>query len=390
MVPVNFYLLRDRLRRRLLDQVESLATAWDPFTASWLGYALSVEGAPNNQPLAEIRIRMQRWLDEETVWEFQRNLGPIGATLWLWKEADQPVNSEIVKKLSERVQQLDADEKWSPLRNPEQVFLLALGFQLVKDDPGRDHLAKISRQEMQYGPLRRRILFAAALRELGEDIPCPQVDPQDEGDFIALVWWAERYGGNKSEQWDRFGSIQERIAFDNETESDAQRTLTLPEIAMLYEAIARETRHPDPMLLFNYFPLHDRIREVAQDYFRHGKYVTAIFEATKALNAKIQECSGVFDKNETELVQATMKQLDTPSKLRIRFNDTLSRDSGKSEQSGLALIFEGVFRAFRNPKGHELEDHPLVKITAIEALEQLIVISYLMKRLETAYTGQVS
>ena len=285
MVPVNFYLLRDRLRRRLLDQVESLATAWDPFTASWLGYAFSVEGAPNNQPLDEIRIRMQRWLDEETVWDFQRNLGPIGATLWLWKEAGRPVNSEIVKKLSERVQQLDTDEKWSTLRNPEQVFLLALGFQLAKDDPGRDHLAKISMQEMQYGPLRRRILFAAALRELGEDIPCPQVDPQDEGDSIALVWWAERYGGNKSEQWERFGSIQERIAFDNQTESDAQRTLTLPEVAMLYEAIARETKHPDPMLLFNYFPLHDRIREVAQDYFRHGKYVAAIFEATKALRA---------------------------------------------------------------------------------------------------------
>ena len=89
-------------------------------------------------------------------------------------------------------------------------------------------------------------------------------------------------------------------------------------------------------------------------------------------------------------MQATMKQLDTPSKLRIRFNDGLSKDSGKSEQSGLALIFEGVFRAFRNPKGHELEDRPLVKITALEALEQLIVISYLMRRLETAYTGQVS
>ena len=364
--------------------MESLATTWDSFTASWLGYALSVEGIPNNQPLDEIRLRMQRWLDEETVWDLQRNLGPIGAMLWLWKEADRPVNSEVVKKLSERVQQLDADEKWSPLRNPEQVFLLALGFQSVKDDPGRDHLAKISRQEMQYGPLRRRILFAAALRELGSDIPCPQADPQNEGDSIALVWWAERYGGNKSEQWERFASFQERIAFDDQTESDAQRALTLPEVAMLYEAIARETMHPDPMLLFNYFPLHDRIREVAQDHFRQGKYVAAIFEATKALNEKIQECSGVFDREEADLVQVTMKQVDTPSKLRIRFNDALDEKSGKSEQSGLALIFEGVFKAFRNPKGHKTEGHPLVQMTAFEALEQLIVISYLMKRLETA------
>jgi hypothetical protein len=50
----------------------------------------------------------------------------------------------------------------------------------------------------------------------------------------------------------------------------------------------------------------------------------------------------------------------------------------------LALIAEGIFCAFRNPKGHKPEDHPLVNIDPYEALSRLIIIDYIWKRIEKA------
>lgn len=109
-----------------------------------------------------------------------------------------------------------------------------------------------------------------------------------------------------------------------------------------------------------------------------------MFEATKKLNEFIQHKTGVRNKSEAELVQATMKQIGNPKNLIIQFNEFLFEDSGKNEQKGLALITEGIFSAFRNPKGHKPEDHPLVEITPYEALAQLIIIDYIWKRIENA------
>jgi hypothetical protein len=79
-----------------------------------------------------------------------------------------------------------------------------------------------------------------------------------------------------------------------------------------------------------------------------------------------------------------MKQIDRPDKLLIKFNNFLHEDAGRNEQAGLALIAEGVFKAFRNPKGHKPKDHPLVELDGYEALDQLVIISFLMKRIEEA------
>jgi uncharacterized protein (TIGR02391 family) len=163
-----------------------------------------------------------------------------------------------------------------------------------------------------------------------------------------------------------------------------QRILSVPEMAMLYQAVLKEVKHPEPALLFELFPFYPRLREITREHFMNKKYEAAVFEATKALNEMIQKVSGVTDKNEAELVQATMKQIAKPSELKIRFNDFLYEESGKNEQAGLAMICEGVFKAFRNPKGHKPEDHPLVELDAYEALHQLIVINYLMVRMERA------
>lgn len=381
MVPLNFHQWKQAIRLALLAKAETVATAWDPFEAAWVCYALSIDGIEYNQPLLDLLDRMRRWLEED-VWSYERNLGPIALSLWLLKKTGDLPQPEFIDQLMKRVVALSTDEKLALLGDAEQVFLLALGIGVTDNQPAKEHLIKISREQMHSGPLRRKILYTAALKELGQNVTAPNLKPNDEGDIVGLVWWAEKYQGNKREAWDRFSSVAERIALEPESDSDSQRILSVPEIAMLYEAVSQEVKYPDPALLFDYFPFHDLLRGVARDHFMNGKYVSAVFEATKVLNKLIQERSGVKDKSEAELVQATMKQISNPARLKIRFNDFLAEDSGRNEQAGLALICEGVFKAFRNPKGHELEDDPLVKMDPYEALHQLIVINYLLIRVE--------
>jgi uncharacterized protein (TIGR02391 family) len=389
MVPVNFHQLRQDLRQVLLATADQMAIEWDPFLVAWLCYALSTDGIQNNQPLQNLLDRMRRWLQEEA-WSYDRNLGPVGFSLWLLQKAGDALEPESVSKFVQKLATMNADQKLSLLRDAEQVFLMALGVAAIGDNAAKGHLASISKEQMRLGPFRRRILYAAALRELNDASPISKVDLADEladeGDIIALVWWSERYRNDRYQAWERFSSIADCITLNPENTSEAQRILSMPEMAMLYQAASEEAKHPEPALLFDFFPFCGRLREIAREHFMNEKYVAAVFEATKALNEMIQKVSGVTDKNEAELVQATMKQIGKPSDLKIRFNDFLHEDSGKNEQAGLAMIYEGVFKAFRNPKGHKPQDHPLVELDAYEALHQLIVINYLMLRIEKATT----
>jgi len=389
MVPINFHQYREELKKVLLARRDQPGTQWDAFPAVWIAYALSQEGIQGNAPLKEIAGTLQRWRNEHESWKYQRNLGPLAFCCWLERQMRASSDVTVVTKLSTKVKSLRDDNHLSLLRDPKQVFLLALGLSVVKErtpsvDEAKARLIQAAKQQVSKGPLKRRMLYAAALREMGESISAPEQNPQDAGDMIALVWWSERYGDGmkKNEQWHRFASVKEMISLDANKASEAQRVLSVPELAMLYEAICCEASQPDPMLLFEYFPLHRKVRAIAQDHFRNGKYVTAVFEACKKLNELIQEKSGVKDKNEAELVQATMKQINEPTKLKIKFHESLHEESGKNEQAGLALICEGIFKAFRNPKGHKPENHESVQIEADEALYQLAIISYMMMRVE--------
>lgn len=386
MVPVDFYKYREQLKRVLLARKESLTGEWDPFVASWIAYGLCADGIQNNSLLTDLAARIERWTAESESWRFQRNLGPLAFSCWLQRQQGKSCNAEFIERLSERVRALNTDNRLSILRDPYQVFLLTLG--LSVNEEAKVHLKEVARQQVTKGPIRRRILYAAALKEMGEDISVSSDESQDAGDLIMLVWWAERYseGLRREEQWERFSSAIDTISLDPEEKNEYRQALSSPEVALLYEAITKQASQPEPMLLFEYFPLHPRLKEIARDHFKNAKYVTAVEQGCRVLNELIQQKSGVYDKNEAELVQVTMKQIGNPSNLRIKLNDFLNEDSGKNEQAGLALIGEGVFKAFRNPKGHKPEDHPLVQIEPYEALAQLVTISYLMERIEKAET----
>jgi len=391
MVSINFHQYRVDIRRALLATLQSLCNDWDPFVAAWICYALAVDGIENNQPLLELRERMRRWRLEEDVWKYRRNVGPIALVVWLFRDPDS--DAHLAAELSETVQRLSADDKFSPLRDGEQVFLLALGVHVGADEAANTHLRNLAVQEMQRGPLRRRILYAAALRELGETVSCPTGEPEDDGDVIALAWWSERYGGDKYAQWARFSTIQERITLDTEMPSEAQRVLTVAELAMLYEAVARETADPDPEMLFDSYPLHPRIREISERDFKQGNYFGAVFEAGKAFYDFLR-AHGDPRASEVQLVKEVLGEPDaTGEKLRPRIKlnplDPRSSDytSQQNEQRGYSHIGVGIFLAFRHLKGHEPKDKHWVSIEAYEALDQLVTISAVMKRIEKALTS---
>ncbi len=394
MVPINFYQYREKLRQALLAQWDQTSSEGDAFIAAWIAYALSHEGIEGNKPLEDLTATLKQRRDKDQVWEQQRNLGPVAFSCWLEQQMGMSLDITVATRLSDSIKSLKADGKLSLLRDPEQVFLLALGLSAVEDgttgvDEAKARLIEVAKQEVKNGPLRRKILYAAALREMGESITLKEHNSQDSdiiADIIALVWWAERYPGElkKNEHWKRFASIIEMISFEDNEAGKSRQVLLVPDQALLYEAVCRETSQPDPILLFEYFPLHPRVRNIARDHYYNGKYVTAVEQACKVLNELIQNKSGISDKSEVELVQATMKQISNPTELKIKFNKFLREKSGKNEQSGLAEICEGIFKAFRNPKGHKPEDHPLVQMEPYEALCQLIIISYLMERVEKA------
>jgi len=396
MVPINFHRYRQELKQALLAHKERLSSEWDAFIAAWTAYALSQEGIQDNAPLEELAATLQRWIGEDQSWEHHRNLGPLAFSCWLTRQMGKPCDVTVVRRLWSGLRSMRADNKLSVLRDCEQVFLLALGLSAVEGtaisaDEAKARLAEVAKQEVEKSTLRRRVLYAAALREMGESVSVQGQGPQDAGDMIALVWWAERYGDGqkKREQWCRFASVKDMIAVDTKEAGETQRILSVPELAMLYEAVCHEAFQPDLMLVFENFPFHPKVRAIAQEYFQNEKYVTAVFEACKKLNEVIQEKSGVKDSDEVKLVQSTMKQVGDATKLKIKFNNFLHERSGRDEQAGLALICEGVFKAFRNPKGHKPEDHPIVQIGPKEALYQLVVVSYLMERVEEAHSNDL-
>jgi uncharacterized protein (TIGR02391 family) len=398
MVFIDFYYYQEEVKRALVNYINSLNDRWDPFMAAWISYAVSIEGTVDNFQFNKLYKRLLEWLTSksEEIWEQRRNFGPIAFTLYLYLSVEKDSNkvNEFITILNKKIRELNIDDKWSPLRDHEYVYLLALSLAKIGDSETKEHIKKCIRQEIQNGPLRRYLMFAASLRELGVNITINDDLPEeyDHSDIITLLWWRERYGGEKDRAWVLFDTMKDDIDLREENFQNRRR-LSFVELALLYEAILREINAPSPLVLFRYYPIHEKLRknEIIEKRFKNGDYSGAVFEAIQLLKEIIKEKSGVKKDNESELVDESIfgiinkdKGKFNFDKSKIIFNDHLWELSGRNEQEGLGLICKGVFKAFRNPKAHQASDHPLVRINPYDALDQLITISYLIKRIEKA------
>jgi len=386
---MNFYIFRDELRRRIFERKNSVDVYQHPTDWGWITYALSCNGKENNPLFNEVLNNLENWTLSENAGKQERHLAPL--SIYSYLTANKEVNSKIIEKIISILNKVLAKEitKFSPLNDPEQVFCITLISEYIPDDQ-RDML-KVIVSKINNGRLLRRILYTASLLELGYDIrEFPSLEDNEHiEDLITLLWFYERYKDKHSYEltplWKSFNNIKSMINLTSTSEGEGLITISNRSIALLYEALVIETQVPDPNILFDIYPFHKRVRQIVKKHFKEKSYSVAVEQATKVLNEIIQKKSGISNKSEAELVQSTMKSISRPGDLKIKFNKYLNRDSGKNEQVGLALIAEGIFKAFRNPRGHEPEDHPLIKImNPYEILAQLIIISYLIERIEKA------
>lgn len=148
-------------------------------------------------------------------------------------------------------------------------------------------------------------------------------------------------------------------------------------MSLLYEAVLYETTLPNPHVLFDNYPLHPEVRRISEALYKKGEYLNAVFEASKLLEDYISSRLDV-DAYGNRLLDYAFPKKDK----RIIFVQDLGSFSEKNEQEGLELILRGILKAVRNPKGHRPKTK--LDIDAYEALDQLVIISYLFKRVEKA------
>jgi len=120
--------------------------------------------------------------------------------------------------------------------------------------------------------------------------------------------------------------------------------------------------------------LNENIELVASQRYRDGHYADAIEASCKVLTNLIQNKSGVFDLDGTDLV----RRVFSAKKPLLCFTAFPYRDkSDESEQAGMMHLYEGAMLAVRNPRAHKLvEDDPE------RAMEFISFLSLLAKLLD--------
>ena len=212
-------------------------------------------------------------------------------------------------------------------------------------------------------------------------------------DIISILWFHEHYkeapDSSSHDLWKIYVNIKDTFtldSFENFKEESSIRPLSNQDISILYEAVTKETEFVDPNLLFDEYPLHPLIRASSDSLFKKGEYFNAVFEASKTLNDLIKERSG-SQNSETQLIKEVIgKPENDISSPKIKFNaldsKSLNYKSQQNEQRGLSYLAHGIFFAFRHPKGHEPKDK--WPINPYEALDQLVTISHLTRKIDKA------
>lgn len=118
--------------------------------------------------------------------------------------------------------------------------------------------------------------------------------------------------------------------------------------------------------------LHEDISKASGSLFADGHFSSAVFEAFRAVEERVQSLAGRQDTG-----QSLMGQVFSSGSLDIT---TTTGRSADDERDGFKLLFMGVITGLRNPRGHGKE----VASTEEETLEYLAVASMLMRRLDLA------
>jgi uncharacterized protein (TIGR02391 family) len=391
---IDFHTLRSEVKQQLLAQAQRLDVADDPMNWAWLARAFASDGEANNPSLGQALDQARRWLSDVAVWQHDSNLGSIGLLYPLLRQTPDiswdrhaPELERQVAKLCEQVL-----GRYARLSHPDFAFGLAHLAQAHLSSDLQQHLGEHYKHHAQAENIRQAVLFAAAAEVVGVTARPLVFDVATlhAHEIIPLVWLAERYPAlidgedRRSGVWEAYERLKEGIELDDrESGTGALHTVNPTDLAMLYEAVVSKTSQTDFVALFNTMPWHPTVRRAAGSLFLKGEYVAAVFEVAKLFIDEVKHKSGhPVDRRGDPLDGANlMSFVFAPKSPILRFN-SLSNQTERNEQNGLKLIAEGTVGALRNPKGHLPSS--AISLTAEEALEQLAMISYLMRRLDNA------
>lgn len=118
--------------------------------------------------------------------------------------------------------------------------------------------------------------------------------------------------------------------------------------------------------------LHPSIREACSRLYLDGHFGSAIFEAFKAVEARVRDLSGLDETGRSLMVAAFNENNPV-----LPLNNLKTR-SELDEQEGFRFIFMGASQGIRNPKAHDIVEQEDPERT----LDYLSLASLLMRRLD--------
>lgn len=391
---IDYYQLKEAVKENLLRLWQGVDVSSDPLVYAWITYAISIEG--NNSFVTQALEQSRAWVESDEFWSNAGNLSSFNLFYYLGSQSGGNYFDVLIPKYVESLRDLISKgvSKFSKLNDPHFMFSIALGSKAVLPNDLIADLSKHCLSNVQIGgSIVRTLFFQAATIELHVPVSpvMLQVNDLQPYDLFTALWFSERYSKYlvddrmRQEIWNAYDRLKEGINLDPlETESSLPYSSSPFDLVMLYEALAHQTKGVDPVILFRNIPLHPKVKQVSENLFIKGEYVNSVFEATKAFIEAVRIKAGhpKDPKKGKELDGFILMESSFIGKNpNLKFN-LLSTPSEIDEQNGLRLLSEGVVSAFRNPKGHT----PATGITlsSYEALEQLSIISYLMRRLDSS------
>lgn len=382
---IDFHTLRSQIKQQLLVLSQQMDVADDPLAWAWVVRGFASDGAANNPPLTQALDRARRWLADDNIWHNDTHLGAIGLLYpMVGRSLDtaDTVSQRGLATFRERVPHLRdrLSSKFARLNDPDFAFGLAqMSQDYLSNDMLvwlRDHCVHCAQSEN----IRRAVLFAAAADILG-GVPRPLVFNVAEltiHEVIPAIWLTERSpqiidsDDRRRGVWVAYERLKDGIVFDELGQID---------LVMLYEAVVKKIQVPDFVALFNNLPMHSAVRSAAGSLFLKGEYVSAVFEAAKKFIDEVKQQAGNPQASNGKPLDGgpLMTWVFGSTTPRLKFTSMITQ-AEKNEHRGMTLIAEGIVSALRNPKGHLPSSE--ITLPPEEALEQLAIISYLMRRLD--------
>jgi uncharacterized protein (TIGR02391 family) len=391
---IDLHNLRREIRQQLQARWYTLDINTDPFDWVWVVYGMNQDDTTNNSVLAQAFDQARRWLDDDTIWQNDAHLGIIGLLYDLLDRPHSEIWNEQMQSLQGRVERLQEQipSKFARLNDPDFVFGLAHVARGNVSPALHNRLCDYCLSSADSANVRRAVLFTAAVYELcGATKPLTFiVKDLMPHEIIPLLWLSERYPdliegeSRRREIWEVYEESRDSISLVETAQAESGLHIASPvDLAMLYEAIVRKTQEIDFITLFNNIPWHPDVQGASGALFQKGEYVAAVFESAKLFVDKVKQRAGnPHDKHGKPLDGGPlMNYVFAPKSPRLKFTP-LTNQTEQNEHRGLGLIAEGIVSALRNPKGHL--PGATITLTPEEAVEQLAIISYLMRRLDSA------